>query len=180
MGFAYVPFTFPTAGVAGRMAQAGVTVGFGVVDSLYDAYYLALQDEGLKAYAYAPGAANKNNTALLNSLAKRTGQPKGVVSAWLNALYAEVADNGRNYYLDPVTADAAAAGQFDPINHPLSTLEVVTKSVGQAAANTLKPSADALTNVIKYTALAVAAGALVYGMYTGMKIYKARKRGKRG
>ena len=54
MGFAYVPFTFPTAGVAARMKVSLNQTGFGIVDSLYDAYTLALRDENLAPYN--PGA----------------------------------------------------------------------------------------------------------------------------
>lgn len=179
MGLAFVPFTFPTAGVAVRMEKAlGQNVGYGIVDNLWDAYYLATTEEKLPAFN--PKAGGKNAAALLNSMSKRTSIPKGMVSAWLNALYEEVQENGRDYYLDPATAEAASAGQVDPINHPLSTLETLTKSVGTSAANLVKPSADALTNIVKYSALAIVAGALVYGVYQGSKIFKARKRRKKG
>lgn len=177
LGFPFIPGTFPTVGVAARMKVNGVDLGWGMVDALYDAYYLALKDEGLAPYA--PGSG-KVSAPLLASMSKRTSQPKGVVAAWLNALYQEVQQNGRSYFLDPVTADTAAAGQVDPVNHPLSTLETLTKSAGNAAANLVKPSADALTNVIKYTALGLAAAALIYGVYQGHQFLKTRKRRKKG
>lgn len=176
MGAAFIPGTFPTVGVAARMSVAKVDVGWGIVDQIYDAYYLALKEDNLPPFT--PGMAEKS--ALINAMAKRTSQPKSTIVAWLNALYEEVRENGRDYFLSPVAADAAAVGKFDPLNHPLMTLENVAGSVGRAAGNALKPSADALTNVIKYTALGLTAAALIYGVYQGHQFLKSRKRRKKG
>jgi hypothetical protein len=178
MGAAYIPGTFPTVGVYARMTQAGVKTSWAEVDRLWDAYYLALSEEKIPPYGKAASGAVK--AKLLNSMAARTSLSKNTVAAWLNALVDEVNDNGRDYYLDPVTADAAAVGKFDPVNHPLETLKTLTKATGEAAGSLLKPSADALTNVIKYAAIGLVSAALIYGVYQGVTIYKATKKRKRG
>ena len=177
MGAAYVPFTFPTVGVRSFMARAGVTASNGTVDQLWDAYYLAQTEEKLAPYAKDASGAVKG--ALLNSMSKRTSVPKNTVAAWLNALADEVAANGRAYYLDPAGAEAAAVGQVDPVNHPLETVKTLFKAAGEAAGAAIKPVADPLTNVIKYTAMALVAGAVIYGLWEFTPIFKAKKSRKR-
>lgn len=178
MGAAYIPGTFPTVGVYARMTQAAVKTSWSEVDRLWDAYYLALSQEKLAPYGKAASGAVK--AKLINSLAARTSVSKNNVAAWLNALADEVEANGREYYLDPVTADAAAVGKVDPVNHPLETLKTLTKATGDAAGNLLKPSADAVTNVIKYAAIGLVSAALIYGIYQGVTVYKATRKRKRG
>lgn len=179
MGLPYVPGTFPTVGVTNFMKRAGVNTTWSEVGRLWDAYYIATVKEGLQAFNSAAGG--KNAGPLLNSMNKQTGIPKNTIAAWLNALEDEVAANGRAYFLDPVTAKAAAEGQVDPINHPLESLKTIAKNVGQSAGELIKPVADPITNIIKYSALLVVGGAVIYGLYHGTKIYKAtRRRGKKG
>lgn len=177
MGAAYIPGTFPTVGVSSFMQRAGVKVSNATVDQLWDAYYLAMTEEKLAPYAKdAPGAVK---AAILNSLTKRTSLPKNTVAAWLNALADEVAANGRAYYLDPAGAEAAAVGQVDPLNHPLETVKTVFKAAGEAAGAALKPVADPLTNIVKYTAMALVAGAVIYGLWEFTPIFKAAKRSRK-
>jgi hypothetical protein len=179
MGFPFIPGTFPTVGVTNFMQRAGVKTSWAEVGRLWDAYYIATVKEGLQAFNSAAGG--KNAAPLLNSMNKQTGIPKNTIAAWLNALEDEVAANGRAYFLDPVTASKAAEGQVDPINHPLESIKTVAKSVGQSAKELITPVADPITNIIKYSALLVVGGAVIYGIYHGTKIYKAtRRRGKKG
>jgi hypothetical protein len=160
MGFPFIPGTFPTVGVTNFMQRAGVKTSWAEVGRLWDAYYIATVKEGLQAFNSAAGG--KNAAPLLNSMNKQTGIPKNTIAAWLNALEDEVAANG-------------------PINHPLESIKTVAKSVGQSAKELITPVADPITNIIKYSALLVVGGAVIYGIYHGTKIYKAtRRRGKKG
>lgn len=178
MGAAYIPGTFPTVGVYAIMTRSGVKTSWAEVDRLWDAYYLALKEEGIPPYGQAASGATK--AKLINNLTARTSLSKNTVAAWLNALVEEVNANGRDYYLDPVTADKAAEGKVDPLNHPMETIKTLTKATGEAAGNLLKPSADALTNVIKYAAIGLVSAALIYGIYQGVTVYKATRKRKRG
>ncbi len=177
MGAAYIPFTFPTLGVGSFMARAGVNASNATIDQLWDAYYSATMEEKLAPYAKDASGAVK--AALLNSMSKRTSIPRGTVAAWLNALADEVAANGRGYYLDPAGAEAAAVGQVDPVNHPLETVKTIFKAAGEAAGAALKPVADPLTNVIKYTAMALVAGAVIYGIWEFTPLVKSKRSRKR-
>ncbi len=177
MGAAYIPGTFPTVGVSSFMKRSGVNASNATIEKLWDAYYNATTTEKLAPYAKdAPGAVKG---ALLNSLTKRTSESKNTVAAWLNALADEVAANGRAYYLDPAGAEAAAVGQVDPLNHPLETVKTVFKAAGEAAGAALKPVADPLTNIMKYTAMALVAGAVIYGLWEFTPLFKAKRSRKR-
>lgn len=176
MGAPFVPFTFPTVGVTARMKLAGVNSSWSQVDQLWDAYYLAETVDKLPPYSKDAGGQVKG--AIINNLAARTSIAKNTVAAWLNALADEVAENGRGYYLDPAGAEAAAVGQVDPLNHPLESIKTIAKSTGDAAGALVKPSADALTNVIKYGALALVAGAAIYAMWEFTPLFKSKRKRK--
>lgn len=176
MGFPFVPGTFPTVGVYGFMKRAGVNTSWAEVDRLWDAYYLATVVEGLAPYNKDQGG--KNAGPLLTYMEKQTQISKNTIAAWLNALADEVSANGRDYYLDPVTANKASAGQVS-ISHPLESLKTITQGAGEAVGAFLKPSTEPITNLIKYSAVLVVGGAVIYGIYHGTKIFKAAKRRKR-
>jgi len=179
MGAAYIPFTFPTASVTGRMQAAGVNTNFAEVDRLWDAYYLALKNGGLAPYDKKASGAIK--APIINSMAAQTSISKNNIAAWLNALADEAADSGYSYYIDPITSEKASEVKVD-VGHPLAAIAQVTKSVGQSTADLLRPSADAVTNVIKYAALALVAGAVIYSIYEFTPLIKGRKkkRGRKG
>lgn len=177
MGAAYIPGTFPTVGVASRMQLAQVRTSFAEVDRLYDAYVMALES-GLAPMA--KGAKGTVTGPLLTAMSAQTSLPKNTVAAWLNALVQEVEENGRGYYLDPVSADKAAVGKFDPVNHPIESIKTVASGVGQAAGGLLKPVADPVTNLVKYAAIALVAGASIYAIYTFTPLFKSGKRRKKG
>lgn len=177
MGMAYVPGTFPTLGVYTLMKRSGIDTSYSEVDRLWDAYYIVTVNQGVPAFN--PAGGGKNAAPLLTEMGKLTSIPKGTIAAWLNALYEEVKANGRAYYLDPATAEKAAVGQVDPINHPLETVKTVLQKGGEAAGAFLKPVSDPVINILKYASIGVVGVAVIYGIYQFTPIFKASRRRKK-
>jgi hypothetical protein len=176
MGFPFVPGTFPTIGVYGFMKRAGIDTSWGEVDRLWDAYYLATVVEGIPPFNHDAGG--KNAAALIDYMTTKTQIPRNTVAGWLNALSDEVAANGREYYLDPVTSKKASEAGNVSISHPLDAITNVAKSAGEAVGGFLKPTAEPLTNMIKWAAVLVVGGAVIYGVYHGSKLLKAKRKRK--
>jgi len=178
MGLPYVPFTFPTVTVANNMKASGVSASFGEVDTLWNAYFTATTKDGLAPYG-GPERGGAANAAILNKLATDTNIGKSKVAAFLNGLYKAVTEQGQAaMYLDPATYQKSAEGSYSL--NPVESIKTAAKDIGQAAGNLLKPVADPITNLVKYAAVALVAGALIYGVYQGTKIMKARKKSRRG
>jgi hypothetical protein len=163
-------FSFPSAFVQKAMAEAQVKADLSQVDRLWTAYEKGAVEQGIPAYGKAKGGANA--AAWLTFLTGETGYSRNLVAAWLNALEKVVTEQGFDWkWLDPAAARAAGL--------PLSTGEAISqaiKSTGEAAGNLLRPTLDPVTNLVKYAAIAVVAGAVIYGIYHGSRYFK-RKRG---
>jgi hypothetical protein len=100
------------------------------------------------------------------------------VAAFLNGLLKAVNEQGAaGKYLDPMGYQNSIEGEYSPLN-PIESLKTAAADIGQAAGNLLKPVADPVTNLVKYAAVALVAGAVIYGLYHGTKIFKAKRRRK--
>lgn len=176
MGLAYMPFTFPTVTVQNNMERSGVDVSKQEVDRIWEAYRIATMQDGLMPYNKDLGGAN---LPIIQALEAKTGYARGTIAAWLNGLEKAVKEQGMGWrYLDPAGA-AQAEKETVSLTNPLESLKTITKSVGESAANLIKPSAEPVTNILKWTAIAVVAGAVIYGGYQVSQIMKARKRGRK-
>lgn len=174
MGLPYVPFTFPTTGVFSYMKRAGVDTSYDEVDRIWDAYYIATVQN--KVPVYNPKEGGKNIGALLNNINKQTSIPKNTIAAWLNALVDEVNANGGTEYLDPVTAVAAVqAGKFD-IMHPIESLKLLATDAGQVVGGAAGAAVDPVTNLVKWAAILVVGGAVIYGVYHGAKYFNGKRK----
>lgn len=171
MGSAYIPFTFPTVTVRNNMMIWKVKASNADVDRLWEIYYqLTTSDPRLPAYSKAQAGVR---TPLFTAMVQKSGMPELTVAAYLQAVEKAVNEQGQGWrWLDPALSDDATQGA-------LSTGSNVVKQVGEAAGNLLKPSLDPITNVMKYTALAVAAGAVIYGLWNLAPVFKSMKRRKR-
>lgn len=160
---------FPTETVRANMEASAVKASTGEVERLWTAYQKALIVENLAPYSKAGGGAVA--APLLQSMEKETGYGRGAIAAFLNALEKAVKEQGWDWrWLDPRAAKAA--GQ------PLTAGESITKALkatGQGAADFLKPTLDPVTNLVKYAAVGLVAGAVIYGIYHGTKIFKTAK-----
>lgn len=171
MGTAYVPFTFPTVTVRNNMQVWNVKTSNADVDRMWEVYYnLTTTDPRLPPY-------NKDqagqNTPLVQGMMKGTGLSGLEVAAFLQGLEKAVNEQGWGWrWLDPALSD-------DQTQKALGIAPNIAKTLGDTAKNLLAPTADSVTNIVKYAALAVAGGAIVYGLYTWNKS-KRRKRAKGG
>lgn len=174
MGIPYVPFTFPTVTVRNNMSLGGVSASNAEVDRMWDAYYQATAKDGLAPYG-GSGRGGAANAALLNYVAEATNISKGKVAAFLNGLYKAVNEQGAaRKYLDPLGYQKSVEGEYSL--NPIESFKTAAADVGQAAGNLLRPVADPVTNLVKYAAVALVAGAVIYGVYHGTKIIKAGRR----
>jgi ABC-type phosphate/phosphonate transport system substrate-binding protein len=161
---------FPVETVRVNMAAGGVKASASEVERLWTAYQKATMAEGLAPYSKAGGGAVA--APLLQSMEKETGYPRMTVAAFLNGLEKAVREQGWDWkWLDP--AAAREAGQ------PLSAGESISKAIkstGQTAADFLRPTLDPVTNLVKYAAVGLVAGAVIYGLYHGSKLWKSKRR----
>lgn len=172
MGAAYVPLTFPTITVQQNAQAAGVALSIAEVDRLWVAYQTAMTSGGLKPYNPADHATF---LPLLQALETATDFTRLKVVAWLNGLYKAVNEQGWGWmWLDP----KAAAATGNPFVDPLGALKQWTGDLGTAAGNFLTPVADPVTNLLKWGAILVVGGAVIYGVYEGQKYFKNKKRKK--
>lgn len=177
MGMAYVPFTFPTVGVAELMSKGdGISTTYAEVDMLWNAYYNAQMTGNYKPFNLN-GGGQAAYQSLVDEMQRQTGSSPDNIAAWLVGLAVHAQTHPEDsYYLNPkASVDSSAQGNVD-WTHPLDALKSVTKSVGEAAANLAKPTLDPVTNLVKYAAIAVVGVAVIYGVYQGVSIYKAGKR----
>jgi len=160
---------FPSETVRTNMASAQVVVSASQVDRLWDSYQKATIGQGLKPYSKAGGGAV--SAPLLNFMSADTGYSKAIVAAFLNAVEYAVTVQGWEWrWLDP--AGAKAAGE------PMTAGAAITDSLstaGNAVGAFLKPTLDPVTNLVKYAAVALVAGAVIYGVYKGSKMFRKRK-----
>ena len=90
----------------------------------------------------------------------------------MNALERAVKEQGWDWkWIDPRAAKQA--GQSMTAGESVAT---GMKAVGQNVANLLKPTLDPVTNLVKYAAIAVVGGAVIYGIYHGTKIFGKKRR----
>jgi len=167
MGLAYIPFTFPTAGVANQMDKSGVKTRFAEVDLLWQSYYQATTEKGFSPFGGAKGDPKKN-TLILNYLAQDTNLGKMKAAAFLNALF----EIGDTQYLSPMAKVKDQAGHYS--SNPIESAKTLLSDIGLGAKNLITPVADPVVNILKYSAIALVAGAVVYGLWTfGPEIKKA-------
>lgn len=160
---------FPAETVRTNMAVGAVMVSDAEVERLWTAYQKAL-DAGAAPYAKASGGPIA--APLLKAMGAETGYPRLTVIAFLNGLEKAVKEQGWDWrWLDPRSAKEAGL--------PLTAGESVKKAVataGQTAGALVKPTLDPVTNVMKYTAIALVAGAVIYGIYEANKAWNRKKR----
>ncbi len=170
---AYVPLTFPTITVQNNAEISGVPLSIAEVDRLWTAYQAGLMsDPNLKPYDPADPATF---LPLFHVLETATDLTRLKVVAWLNGLYKAVNDQGYGFmWLDPRAASASG----NPLVDPLGALKAWAGDLGTATGNFLKPAADPVTNLLKWGAILVVGGAVIYGIYEGKKYFKSRKRRK--
>lgn len=174
LGAPYIPLTFPTVTVRNNMQTLGVIASNAEVDRLWTAYKKVTTEDGLRPF-HDPQLGG--NTPVLLAVEKETGFARAKVSAFLNGLYKAVNEQGWGWrWLDPAGAEHAEQGGYSL--NPIETLKTVAKDVGQAAGDLIKPSLDPVTNLVKYGALVVVGGAVIYGLYHGTKIFKATRKAR--
>lgn len=165
---------FPTATVRTNMSQGGVSASAGEVERLWTAYQKALAVPGVAPYSKAGGGAVA--APLLKSIEAETGYDRMRIAAFLNALEKAVKEQGWDWkWLDPRAAKEAGL----PLTAGQSVSQAI-KATGQSAADFLKPTLDPVTNLVKYASIALVAGAVIYGVYHGTKIFKVAKRRRKG
>lgn len=175
MGIPYVPFTFPTVTVQTYMKQGGVVASTGEVDYLWTSYKDAVVKDGVSPYS--PDKSGGENLPIILALQEKTGYDRGRVVAYLNAVVKAV-NNGWGWrWLDP--KKSMEVGK-DIIQAPLDMLKQVFQGIGDAVGGFLKPVADPVTNLVKYAALGIVGGAVIYGIFQARQVLKAKKRITKG
>lgn len=163
---------FPTETVRANMQLGGVKASSGEVERLWLSYQRATVESGLAPYSKHGGGAV--SAPLLAFMSKETGYPKMTVAAFLNGLEKAVKEGWDWKWIDP----RAAAEEGLPMTVGDSISQAV-KGAGDTVGAFLKPTLDPVTNLVKYAAIAIVAGAVVYGVYQGTQAYKAYKRVRR-
>jgi hypothetical protein len=175
MGLPGVPLTFPTLTVQSNMkTDSNVKVSTSVVDQLWESY-----KAGALAHKY--GVFNSTNpesvSAILDSVTTDTGLDQNTVAAFLLGTEKAVkVQNWGSRWLDPAGAATAETGTYSL--NPIQDIKTAAGDLGTTLKNFIAPVADPVTNLVKWTAILVVGGAVVYGIYHGTKIFKARKRKK--
>ena len=160
---------FPSETVRENMRSGSVAASIAEVERLWTAYQKS-QDAGLAPYSKAGGGSV--SAPLLKFMSAETGYPVMTVAAFLNALERAVKEQGWDWkWIDPRAAKQA--GQSMTAGESVAT---GMKAVGQNVANLLKPTLDPVTNLVKYAAIAVVGGAVIYGIYHGTKIFGKKRR----
>ncbi len=173
MGLPYVPLTFPTITVQENAKAAQVNMSVAEVDRLWSVYKDAVMNKGYKAYNPADASTF---LPLLQYLETTTDMTRLKVVAWLNGLYKAVNEQGWGWmWLDP---KGAADTSVNPLIDPIGAVKKVAGDAGQAVSNFLTPVADPITNILKWGAVLVVGGAVIYAIYEGNKYFKSRKRRK--
>lgn len=168
MGLPYVPFTFPTVTVQQIAERGGVKMSNAEVERIWNAYLVAEVEGGHPPFSHDMGGAKL--APLLQALEAATSLPRLKIVAWLNALEEATKAGWYTYYIDPagsVAGDKTGIGQ-------------VTGAIGTAVGNFLKPSAEPITNLVKWTAILAASGAAVYGLWHLAPFLGLRKKKRKG
>jgi hypothetical protein len=161
--------SFPTETVRANMATALIVVSSAEVDRLWEAYKKSVQG-GLAPYAKGGGGAVV--TPLLRAMERETGYHRASIVAFLNALEKAVHEQGWDWrWLDPRAAKEAGLALT-----PGESISHAAQTTGQSVGGFLKPGLDPVTNIVKYTAVALVAGAVIYGIYHGTKIWRKGKK----
>lgn len=167
MAAAYIPFTFPTVTVQEWAGKAGNILSRAEVDRMWEAYKEATVKDGIPIFRDPRGGGN---TPIVKAVAAKSGLTIVKAAAFLNATYSAVNEGGEGWcWIDPPRCEAAESG----------AIQSVTGGIGGAVSNILKPSLDPVTNLVKWGAVLVVGGAVVYGLYNfGWIFKKGRKRRK--
>ena len=174
MGLPYVPFTFPTVTVQTNAKNGGVDLSVSEVDELWGAYQNSQLKDGLKPFSHdMPGS---DLVPLLDNLTAATSLSKMKVVAWLNATEQAVKQGFSAEYINPASAAKAEQGAISL--NPIETVKTLASDAGTAIGNFIKPVADPVTNLVKWGAILVVGGAVVYGIYNFRKFQKLRKKRK--
>lgn len=175
MGIPLVPLTFPTLTVQTYMKQSGVTASTSEIDRMWEAYKEATVKDGVTPYS--PDKSGGQNLPIIVALENKTGYARARVVAYLNAVVRAVQGGWGWRWLDP---KAATNTLQETIQAPLNTVKQVLTGVGEAAGGFLKPVADPVTNLVKWAAVGLVGGAIIYGLYQASIVVKARKRMRKG
>lgn len=163
---------FPTETVRANMAATGVKASDSEVERLWTAYQKALIVDGVHPYSKAAGGVVA--APLIQSMEKESGYSRSLIAGFLNGLEKAVKEQGWDWkWLDPRAA--REAGQTLSIGEGVSK---ALKMTGQGLADFARPTLDPVTNLVKYAAIALVAGAVIYGVYHGSQFFKAAKRRK--
>lgn len=180
MGFPGVPFTFPTLTVQSGMQSWGVNLSTSDVDKIWDIYKAANLAGTIPAYREVNGSSI--NLPIVNYLVNASGFPLLTIAAWLKSTESASYTWG-DYWIDPLGTQKAQVGSYSL--NPVEDLKTLANDIGSVAttattaiANTAAPILDPVTNLVKWAAIFVVGGAVVYGLYKGTNIFKARKRRK--
>jgi len=165
---------FPVESVKNNMLASGVKASDAEVERLWSAYQKGSIEKGIPAYTHKLSGGGSNAAAWLSFLEGETGYPRLTIAAYLNAVEKAVKEQGWDWkWLDPAAARAAG----EPLTAGESVSQALSKT-GTAIGGFLKPTLDPVTNLVKYAALALVAGAVVYAVYEGQKHFKRAKRRK--
>lgn len=163
---------FPTETVRTNMEATGVKASEAEVERLWTAYQKGSIEKGIPAYAHKLSGGGSNVAAWLQFLEAETGYSRMMIAAYLNAIEKAVKEQGWDWkWLDPAAARAAG----EPLTAGESVSQALSKT-GQAVGGFLKPGLDPVTNLVKYAAVALVAGAVIYGVYHGSKMFKRKRR----
>lgn len=167
MNAPYVPFTFPTITVQQNAKRALVDLSTSEIDRIWAAYLVATTQKGFPPYAREAGG---KNLPLIQELEKATSLRREKIVGWLNATEQTVNQGWTWYWIDPAGAQHADK----------AVIKDVFGKAGDAVSNFLAPSAEPLTNLVKWTAVAVAGGAVIYGLWTLAPLLGLGKKKRKG
>lgn len=163
---------FPTETVRANMAAGGVKASAAEVERIWTAYQKGAIEKGIPAFAHKQAGGGSNAAAWLAFLESETGYPRLTLAAYLNGVEKAVKEQGWDWkWLDPAAAREAGL--------PLTAGESISQGMskaGQAVGGFLKPGLDPVANIVKYAAVALVAGAVIYGAYHGSKLLKRKRR----
>lgn len=159
MAAAYIPFTFPTIRVQNLAGEAGVILSRAEIDRMWEAYYEATVKDGLPPF-HDPRLGG--NTPILKAVQAKTGLSITKAAAFLNATYRAVNEFNEGYrWIDPARSDKAEG----------------------SVADVLGGAVDKVTGLVKWGAIAVVGGAVIYGLYEFgffKKFFKRRGKRRKG
>ncbi len=170
--------TFPTETVKANMSLGGVKASDAEIERLWTAYQKGSIEKHFPAFTHKQVGGGSVAAPWVSYLEAETGYPRMTIAAYLNGVEKAVKEQGWDWrWLDPAAARDAGL--------PLTVGESVSgalKGAGESVGNFLKPTLDPVTNLVKYASIALVAGAVIYGVYHGTKVFKVfkAKRRKKG